>query len=156
MYRKRLFSLAGVLLVAVALGGCLIYPTPTPQGAEEEAFLEAVWAHELAWEANDVDATIAFYDEDAISLLPGLPTIEGKEAIEADMRAFLDMFTLERVFELVDYTVSGDYATRLGEWTNTMKPKDGSDPIVEKGRCIVGWRNIGGEWKVVWEIASTY
>jgi ketosteroid isomerase-like protein len=154
MHRKTLLILLGVLLAAVTLVGCAQYPASAAETAKDDRFLEVVWEYENAWQANDVDATIAYYAEDAISLLPGLEMIEGKENIEADMRLFLDMYELEREFELVDYTVAGTYATRLGEWTNTMTPKDGGDVIADRGRCIVGFEKIDGEWKVVWEIMN--
>jgi hypothetical protein len=37
-----------------------------------------------------------------------------------------------------------------------VTPVDGSEPITEIGRCVLGWEKINGEWKVVWEIWNTY
>jgi ketosteroid isomerase-like protein len=87
---------------------------------------------------------------------PGFPVSTGKEAIEADLRAFFDEFDLEREFTLVDYEVTGEVATRTGEWTQTLTPKAGGDPIVETGRCVLGFKKVGDEWKVAWEIWNTY
>jgi ketosteroid isomerase-like protein len=80
----------------------------------------------------------------------------GRDAIEADLRFFFDEFELEREFGLSDYEVVGDYATRLGEWTQTLTPAGGGEDIVETGRCMLGWSNTDGEWKVVWEIWNTF
>jgi ketosteroid isomerase-like protein len=155
MYRKRLFSVVGVLLVAAALGGCLIYPTPTPQADLEAEFVEAVWAFENACQTGDIDQIMEWYAEDAVSLPPGFPPVEGRDGIEASLQ-FLAGHAVDRDFELIDYTLRGDYGTRLGVWTMTLTPEDGGDPIVEQGRCIVGFKKIDGEWKVIWEIWNNY
>jgi ketosteroid isomerase-like protein len=124
--------------------------------APQEKFVDTVWAYEEAFQAGDVDQLIKFYAPDAISLPPGFPASVGREAIEADLRWFFDEFELERDFALVDYEIAGNYATRLGEWTQTLTPRAGGDPIVETGRCIVGFEKMRGRWKVVWEIWNTY
>ena len=56
----------------------------------------------------------------------------------------------------MDYTIAGETATRTGEWTQTLTPTDGSEPIVETGRCVLGFKKVDGEWKVAWEIWNTY
>jgi ketosteroid isomerase-like protein len=113
-------------------------------------------AVEDAYQSEDVDRMIEYYADDALSMPPGFPMSVGKEAIEADLRFFFDEFTMEREFTLVNVEVSGNYATRLGEWTQTLTPKAGGDPIVETGRCVLGFKLIDGEWKVTWEIWNTY
>jgi ketosteroid isomerase-like protein len=103
-----------------------------------------------------VDQIIKFYATDAVSLPPGYPASVGRDAIEADLSYFFGEFALERDFELADYDVAGNYATRLGEWTQTLTPHGGGDEIVETGRCMLGWSNLDGEWKIVWEIWNTF
>ena len=124
--------------------------------ASERKFVDTVWAFEEAFQASDVDQLIEFYASDAVSLPPGLPASVGKETIEADLRWFFAEFELEREFDLVDYEVAGTYATRLGQWTQTLTPRSGGDPISEIGRCIVGFEKVRGEWLIVWEIWNTY
>ena len=121
-----------------------------------QKFVDTVWAYEAAFQAGDVDQLIEFYAPDAVSLPPGFPASVGKEAIEADLRWFFGEYELERDFALADYEIAGNYATRLGEWRQTLTPKSGGDPIVETGRCILGFAKMQGEWKVVWEIWNTY
>jgi ketosteroid isomerase-like protein len=154
-------------LIALILGACQPIVTQpesvapeqdsaAQQKAEEERFVEAAMANENAFQSGDVGQIIEFYAEDAVSMPPGFPVSTGKEAIEADLRAFFDEFDLDREFTLVDYEVTGDYATRQGEWTQTLTPKAGGDPIVETGRCVLGFKKVGDEWKVAWEIWNTY
>ena len=156
MKHKRTVLAISAILVLLIVGAVLLAASPISAATPGEKFVETLWEYEYAFQANDVDKVIEFYAQDAISLPPGFPPSTGREAIEADLRWFFGEFTLDRSFVLVDYEVVGNYATRLGEWTQTLTPKAGGDPILEVGRCVVGWRKINGEWKVVWEIWNTY
>jgi ketosteroid isomerase-like protein len=145
-----------VVLILLVLGAYQLANTPISEADSGKEFVDTLWAYEKAFQAGDVDRVIEFYAQDAVSLPPGFPPSEGREQIEADLRWFFGEFALDRDFVLVDYEVVGNYATRLGEWTQVLTPKVGGDPIPETGRCILGWRKIKGEWKVVWEIWNTY
>jgi ketosteroid isomerase-like protein len=144
-----------VVLVVLVLGAFQLSSAPALGAGSGKKFVETALAYEEAFQAEDVDRVIEFYAPDAVSFPPGYPTSVGRETIEADLQWFFDTFELERDFELAEYEVVGNYATRLGEWTQTLTPAEG-DPIVETGRCMLGWRKINGEWKVVWEIWNTY
>ena len=161
---KRMATLA--LLVTVVLSACGTTAEPTtvqeqpavdePSQAELEAQIEeVVWAFENAYGEGDLDAVMEFYADDVVSLPPGFPKAEGKAELEAAFREFFDTFTIERDFELGSVDVSGNMATRFGEWTQTLTPKGGGEPIVEIGRCILGFEKQDDEWRVVWEIWNT-
>jgi uncharacterized protein (TIGR02246 family) len=122
----------------------------------EAQFTEVVYAVEEAVRSNNVDRVMEFYADDVVTILPGMPPLEGKEAVQADWEYVFDTFTLDRDSELVYINVDGDSAVRRMEWTNTLTPKDGSEPIVETGNCIVGFKKIDDKWKIAWEIAATY
>jgi ketosteroid isomerase-like protein len=126
------------------------------EAASKQSFLRTVWAFEEAFQRGDVDQIIGFYAPHAVDYPPGFPPSEGREAIEADLRWFFGEFDLDREFDLVDYRVAGNYGTRLGEWTQTLTPTAGGDPIDETGRCMVGFERKRGQWKVVWEIWNYY
>ena len=82
--------------------------------------MEAIWAKENAFADNVLDRLIEFYAEDAVSYPSGFPALEGRAAIESDLRAVFDEFTVqENDFKLVDYVTTGDTAVRGGEWTTT-------------------------------------
>jgi ketosteroid isomerase-like protein len=125
--------------------------------AEEEAqLIEAALALEEAYQNEDLERVLAFYADDALSHAPGFPTDVGKEAIKTAYEAYFDAYDLQRDFQLAGVEVNGEYATRTGEWTQVLTPKDGGEPITEIGRCVLGWKKVNGEWKVVWEIWNTY
>ena len=122
----------------------------------EAEFIQVVYALEDAYKANDADRIMEFYADDVVTLLPGRPPLVGKEAVRADWEDFFNTFKVDRESKLVYANVDGDSAVRRMEWTNTLTPKDGGDPIVETGNCILGFKKMDGEWKLVWEMAATY
>jgi uncharacterized protein (TIGR02246 family) len=162
---SRFTKFAGFVLMLSLVAALMIACQPIrPEGAqaqsagpsEEEQFIETALAMEAAYQDEDMERVAEFYAEDAVSHVPGLPADVGQEAIKAAYQAFFDTYDLERDFELTDVKLSGDYATRTGEWTQVLTPTDGSAPITEIGRCVLGWEKINGEWKIVWEIWNTY
>lgn len=119
-------------------------------------FKNVVFAVEEASDAGDLDRLMEFYADDVVTMLPGMPPLRGKEAVRADWENFFNTYTVKGDSNLVYVDVSGDSAVRRMEWTNTLTPKDGGEQIVETGTCMVGFKKIGGEWKIVWEIASVF
>lgn len=119
-------------------------------------FKKIVFAVEEAAATANVDRLMQFYADDVVTLLPGVPPLRGKEAVRADWENFFNTYTLKRNSKLVYVDVSGDSAVRRMEWTNTLTPKAGGEQVVETGTCVVGFKKIGGEWKIVWEIASVF
>lgn len=122
----------------------------------EAQFIEVVTALEDAVKANDVDRIMKFYADDVVTILPGLAPMEGKETVRADWEYFFDTYKLDRESELVYVHVDGDTAVRRMEWTNTLTPKDGGTPFSETGNCVLGFKKLDNEWKLAWEIATTY
>lgn len=119
-------------------------------------FKKVVFAVEEAAKAGDVDRLMQFYADDVVTMLPGMPPLKGKEAVRADWQNFFNTYTLKRDSKLVYIDVSGDSAVRRMEWTNTLTPKAGGEQIVDTGTCVVGFKKVGGEWKIAWEIASVF
>jgi len=149
-----------LLLVAALLAACQpVRSAAELQAAgpsEQEQFTKAAMGLEEAYQEGDLERTIAYYADDAVSSPPGFPSSYGKEAIKADYKAFFDAYNFTRDFKLAGVTIDGNTATRFGEWTQVLTPRDGSAPTTEIGRCIVGFKKVDGEWKVAWEIWNTY
>lgn len=141
-----------VLFLAVAWPTIAQAATVNAAAPSEEALEAAVWAYEEALEAGNVEQLLAFFVEDAFTLPPGEGAVVGKEAIAEYMTGFFDDNELDREFKLISYNVSGNYATRLGEWTNVLTPAGGGTLDVEVGRCMFGYEFDGEEWKVAWQI----
>jgi len=159
--KHQVFGITLVLgLIAAFLTGCQPLQPLTADASSIEAaeteFLDAVMAAEAALQSEDAVQAASYYTDDAVSMPPGFPPSYGRAAIQGDLEFYFDSFGLERDFKLVDYEITGNTATRTGEWTQTLTPTDGSDPFVETGRCVLGWEKTDGEWKIAWEIWNTY
>lgn len=163
MSKFRLFKFVGIAftLWLMATLGIACQPI-TREGANtvgpsaEEEVLAAAMGLEEAYQENDLERTLSYYADDAISQPPGFRTDVGKAAIRTSYEAFFADYEMKRDFELADLKIDGNTATRFGEWRQVLTPKAGGEPITEVGRCIVGFEKIDGEWKVTWEIWNTY
>jgi ketosteroid isomerase-like protein len=119
------------LLLAVTLCLFFIYSCTAPQGGAETIDMDAVRAEIQAMEdayavasnANDADAQVSYYADDAQSMGPEEPTLVGKEAILAktkeDMAKDSSGNTIR--FEIVDLYAAGNLAVEVGKWISTDK-----------------------------------
>jgi uncharacterized protein (TIGR02246 family) len=164
-HSPKLLVELGLLTTMIILSSCLASPAAPVREAEqtvaeqaatqaelEAQVKEAVSAWEEAYQAGDLDRLIEIYADDAVSMPPGVPILEGKAAIEADFRQFFKEFKVERQFSLVDLEMSGDMAVRRGEWTQTFTPKAGGESVTQVGKCLVVFKRFGDEWKAIMEI----
>ena len=124
------------------------------QAQAEDEFREIVLAKERAYYDEDLDRHYSFYADDVISLEPETPDKVGKTVLSEGMQSFFDAYDTVGTFTLKRIWVSGDYATRWGEWEEVVTPVDGGKPIHQIGRCFLGWQKIDGEWKVVSQIVN--
>lgn len=116
----------------------------------ESAVQEMAAEFERAVEANDVEAVVAQYTEDAVVLAPGSEMVRGRDGIRAmytewltnDPDAVIDLTT-----ESVEVAESGDLAYEVGTARVSGTGPDGQ-PYEDAGKYVVVFRNVGGEWKV--------
>lgn len=126
---------------------------PAQMKAEAE-FLAVAIAKEQAYYAKDYEQLVSFYADNVISVPPGAPEVVGKVALAEGLKPFLAENDILGKFTLKQIWVSGDYATRYGEWDEVITPIDGGKPFHQIGRCFLGWQKINGEWKVVSEFIN--
>jgi ketosteroid isomerase-like protein len=124
------------------------------QAQAEDEFREAVLAREHAFYTGDAEGFNSFYADNVVSLEPGTPDRVGKTEIAAGTTSMFETTELVGRFTLKGIWVSGDYATRRGEWEEVTAPIGGGQAEHHIGRCFVGWQKIDGEWKVVSQILN--
>ncbi len=162
MYFNNSFKIIAILalLATTILSGC----SAAPSTAEEEATLlveqetqvrEASAAWDDAFNAADLPQLMVLYTENAVSMPPGLPALEGKSAITGDFEWLFDNFTVHHETTIVDLEIADDLAVEQGQYTMAFTPKDGSDPFNETGKHIVVRRKSDDGWQVVREIWNT-
>lgn len=124
--------------------------------AEENGGAESV---DKAWNkailANDLDAVVACYAADAVAWLPDEAPAKGKEAIRQAYTQMLRDNTITAA-NLVNthYKTCGDLAVAWGEFTLTMSPKAGGNPVTMTGRYSEVAKRENGRWVYAVDHAS--
>ena len=131
---------------------CFATAAAAPAGAQavDEAWRKAITA-------NDLDGVMAVYSENAVMWLPDAPEAKGREAIRESYAGLLAANTVTAAtFANTHYETSGDLSVGWGDFTLTLSPKSGGDPVTLSGRFSVIARNEAGTWVYVVDHASTH
>jgi uncharacterized protein (TIGR02246 family) len=119
----------------------------TPRAAD------AAWIK--AMNSNDLDAIVACYAPDAVMWFPDAPEARGTQAIRSTYAGYLDAYTVsDAALTNASYETSGDVTGSWGNYSFTLRPKKGGDPMMLKGRYVVVMKRIGGKWLLVADHAS--
>jgi ketosteroid isomerase-like protein len=145
--------LALFLVGTAALAACSNQQAPAPPPTVDLAAARvAIAAANKAWDANylkgDAAAVAAIFTEDAANYPPGKPTIRGRAAIEADIKAELDSTKYTASVDTTDELMAaGEYVVEIGSWSSKGTFKSGK-PTNEGGRWMAVWkRDSTGAWK---------
>jgi len=112
----------------------------------------------VLFNAGDFEKLVSvWYAEDAVSMHPNQPILEGREAILADYkntREREDMQCDSSIAE--DVRVSGDMAFARGNESYTVAPKDGGEPTKYDFKGVIIFeRQPDGTWKCICEIGNS-
>ena len=124
----------------------------TPVGAQtvDEAWRKAITA-------NNLDAVMAVYAENAVMWLPDAPEAKGRKAIRESYAALLAANTVTAAtFANTHYETSGRVSVGWGDFTLTLAPKRGGKPATLSGRFSVIARKEAGTWVYVVDHASAH
>lgn len=145
------FALA-FLVAASGIAGCKETTAPDTQAADAQTIraLDAEWSRVAG--AHNLDATVAFYADDAVLLPPDEPAATSKAAIRASWAAALSTFkTLSWNVTKIEVARSGDLAYLTGRWQGTLQ---GTGDSAVTGKLLEVWgKQSDGQWKC---IADTY
>jgi uncharacterized protein (TIGR02246 family) len=133
-YSRTMLILGGML--SITLGGC---------GTRSEVLPKSVvQSFEQAFNADDLDATLALFDDDAQILPERGPAVSGRDGIEAFLR---DQMTPVVSFntEADMSMIRADIAIEQGHY-RVRDVRRGSD--IEEGKYMHVWRNRGTGWKL--------
>jgi ketosteroid isomerase-like protein len=129
-----MLTLAAVL--SVTLGGCGTSSDSLPSSV--------VQSFERAFNSDDLDATLALFDDDAQILPERAPAVSGREGIAAylkDQMTPVVSFNTEADMSMI----RNDIAIEQGHY-RVRDVRRGSD--VEAGKYMHVWRNRGHGWKL--------
>ena len=92
---------------------------------------------------NDPASIAACYTEDAQMLTAGISPVRGRAAIESVFKfTGRPGHTLE--FKTEDLDVQGATAIEIGAYVRSDRER----ATVDRGRYMVVWKRVGGEWKI--------
>jgi uncharacterized protein (TIGR02246 family) len=136
-----------VLASLVAFSALLA--TPASPADVRETIKRQLAAYMEAFNKQDVNALLAFYEEDAIRVSPGR-TLRGKAEIRAAQERVIHMDARVQIssFETQEVRVFGDVAEEDGV-SNLDVVKPGGEHVAVKGRYLTLWhRGADGVWRV--------
>jgi uncharacterized protein (TIGR02246 family) len=159
----------GRMLPLVAIAACGTAPTDASRVADAPASLTAAAADPAqirqvieqnnarliaTFVAGDAAAAAAMFDEDAVLMLPGIPMLTGKAAIEPALAGAFAVVKYRSVTAHIhDVQFFGDYALETG--TSQFTYEVDGQTIVDQGKYVVGWkRQPGGEWKIHRDVSN--
>lgn len=152
---RKLSMLSAVAVILLAALVLTFAATPSESVASvqmdrERQIKEASKAWDEAFNAEDLDALMKLYADGAVSMPPGFPALEGKEAIRSDFAYIFANFDWEHETTIVDLLFSGNVAVERGAYTMSE-----GGVTFETGKHIVVRQKHGNAWLVVWEIWNT-
>jgi len=134
--------------VALFLAVSSVFAATLPNGIEtlNRAFREATLRMDNA-------ALMALWDDDGVTLLPGLEPIQGKGTIAKWLDDVVSRMPGYRVVtqdnDFHDVQVSGDWASEWGITHQVVQPPEGKPPIDTWGKILlVLRRGADGKWRI--------
>jgi uncharacterized protein (TIGR02246 family) len=145
-----------LLLVTAGCSNSTDSPAPDTRAADVQAIkqVEATWNKDAA--SKDAAKWASYFTEDGSGLYPGLPTLNGRDAIKTSFAPALSdpNFSLTFASDRVMTSKSGDMAYAQGTYTMTMTNPKTKQPVTDKGKYLTIYvKQADGSWKVV---ADTY
>lgn len=99
--------------------------------------------------AGQTDSVASMYTPTATVMPPGMPAVTGSDSIRATFAAMASMMPAGTTlaFDVQSVVANGPIAIERGAWTMTT-PAAGGAPTEMRGKYLVIWRNVGGEWRL--------
>jgi len=115
--------------------------------SDREAILAAVRAFVDAYNAGDLEALLAYYDDDLVKVRQGAAP-ETKEETALRVRDVFDRFDTSVEVSNTEVEVRGDMAFTRGSFRVTLTPREGGEGQQISRRYLEIWRKRGGRWRV--------
>ena len=150
-FDRRVSTLVVFLCLLSIATACQTSATPDTRAADEAALrkLDDEWSK--ATGSRDLEKTISYYTDDAVVMLPNIPTLTSKEAIRSLWKAMLESPSFSGGWKAtkVEVARSGDLAYVSGNYEFTERDDSGK-PITDKGKYFAVWRKqTDGNWKCI-------
>jgi uncharacterized protein (TIGR02246 family) len=137
-----------LLSLGIVLWAGTAWAAVTPAKALDDRFLKA-------FNANDVEAIVACYADDAVIYPPDTFMARGKPAIRQSWQEFLSQFRISQArISDASYLDMGTRSVGWGVVEFTMTPTAGGEPMPMKARFTSVYEKRAGRWVFVSDHAS--
>jgi len=157
---KAFVTLCGMAILALGMTACNQSPPAAPD--THDADVKAISDIETQWNkdyvAKAADKIAAYYADDAVLMVPGGPSSNGKDAIRAAMKQMLSDPAMSLTFQAskVDVAKSGDLGYTQGSYKLTVTDPTTHKVINDHGSYVTTYRKqADGSWKAVADIATS-
>jgi ketosteroid isomerase-like protein len=116
---------------------------------------DAAWLQ--AYNARDVDKSVAFFDAQGAMLVPNAPAARGKKAIAKFIASGFAMQDYKITWRpnKADVARSGELGYTSGAYRMRFKDATGKT-VSDKGKYLMVWKKqADGAWKVVFDISNS-
>jgi ketosteroid isomerase-like protein len=133
-------------LVVLAL--LMFFAACAQQGAQPSPTIEAFAGQwETALNTGDVEGIVALYTDDCRIMPPNRPLVTGREAARAEFGSMIDAGFTGKL-----HTIEAFSAADLGYRVGTYELNAPGGEVIDRGKYIEVWRNVGGAWKIADDI----
>jgi len=148
---KRHARIASLIVSCAAVLSAACNATPAAGDSDQAAIRAADMAWSKAVQSKQVDASLAFSADDAITLPPNEPMAKGKDAIRKLYEGMFATpgFTISWEASKVEVSKSNDLGYSMGAYEMAMNDPKGN-PMKDHGKYLTVWRKqADGSWKSI-------
>jgi len=129
--------------------------SPDTRAADEKTIRDGEIAWAADWASKDAAKIASHYGDDAVLLMPDMPLVKGKDAIQDTLKKMVADKNLALNFTTSDVQVAkaGDVAYTQGTYTLTVTDSRTKRAVTEKGKYVTVYKKQSdGSWRAVEDI----
>lgn len=157
----KLFHILFLPLIFTLFLTCTNETPPTEQSIEKDKEMITAVSDARAEAFNNSDAAgiAEHFTEDAILMAPGVPAMEGREAVRDYYQSIFDEYETELDSYYEEIKIDGDLAYGRGVATVRLVPKNGAESMESTSKYLnILQRQPDGTWKTthdIWNSSDT-
>ncbi len=144
------------IATAFLLPGCSTTKISAGSANDRQALENTSIGIRTSFAKGDVPAILSYHHPDVVKALGYKTFLNGRSAVEADLKGTLEKFALTFAENKVEsLLINGNTATEISLFTIEGKPHDGSKPFLFKGRAMVvyvRYKNSPSGWASIREV----
>lgn len=157
----KLFHIFVMSLIFTLILSCTNESPPTEQSAEKDKEMITAVSNARAKAFNNSDAAgiAEHFTKDAILMAPGVPAMEGREAVRDYYQSIFDEYETELDSYYEEIKIDGDLAYGRGVAKVTLIPKNDTESSSSTSKYLnILQRQPDGTWKTthdIWNSSDT-